>query len=132
LRSDVPVPDNIYAKVTGLDVVTPNWFSVMRVPLLRGRAFSLTDRANGPRVVLINESAAKTFFGADDPIGKRISLGQAVENAEVIGIVGNVRQMPDSAPAPITYVPSTQSPQGPMNVFVRTLRDATPVVNELR
>ncbi len=84
------------------------------------------------RLALINESAAKTFFGADDPIGKRISLGKAVEDAEVIGIVGDVRQLPDSAPGPTTYVPSTQSLQGQMNVFVRTMRDAAPIADELR
>jgi predicted permease len=132
LRSDVPVPDNIYAKVTGMDVVTPNWFAVMRVPLVRGRLFSPTDRPKGPRVVLINESAAKTFFGADDPIGRRISLGRWVKDAEVIGIVGDVRQLPDSAPGPTTYVPSTQSPQGEMIVFVRTMRNAATMANELR
>jgi len=132
LRADVPVPDNIYAKVTGLDVVTPNWFSLMHVRLVRGRPFLLTDRLGSPSVALINESAAKTFFGADDPIGKHISIGREVKDAEVIGIVGDVRQMPDSAPGAITYVPSTQFPQGPMIVFVRTMRNAASIANELR
>jgi len=83
-------------------------------------------------VVLLNESAAKTFFGADDPIGKRISLGRHVEDAQVIGIVGDVRQMPDSAPGPTTYLASTQFPQGDMNVFVRTTRNAGAIGNALR
>jgi putative ABC transport system permease protein len=132
LRADVPVPDNIFAKVTGMDVVTPNWFSLMRVRLVRGRPFAPTDRPDGPRVVLINESAAKMFFGAVDPIGKRISLGRAVKDAEVIGIVGDVRQMPDSAPGPTTYVPIAQSPEGQMIVFVRAMRDAGTLANALR
>jgi predicted permease len=132
VRSDVPVPENIYAKVTGVDVVTPNWFSVLRVPLVRGRPFLPTDRPDGPRVVLINESAAKTFFGTDDPIGKHISLGRVVKDAEVIGIVGDVRQMPDSTPPATTYVSSTQFPQGGMNVFVRTTRNAAAIGDELR
>ena len=42
----------------------------------------------------------------------------------MIGIVGDVRQMPDSAPGPTTYVPSAQSPQGQMIMFVRTMRNA--------
>ncbi|MDB4873795.1 MAG: permease [Gemmatimonadetes bacterium] len=132
LRSDLPVPDDIYAKVTGLDVVTPNWFSLMQVRLVRGRSFLPTDRAGGPRVVLLNESAAKTFFGAEDPIGKRISLGRQVKDAEVIGIVGDVRQLPDSAPGPTTYVPSAQSPPEEMIVFVRTMRDAATLGGEIR
>jgi putative ABC transport system permease protein len=131
-RADIPVPENVYAQVTGMDVVTPNWFSLMHVRLVRGRLFSSTDRADGPRAVLLNESAAKTFFGADDPIGKRVSLGPFFKDAEVIGIVGNVRQMPDSAPPPTTYVPSTQLAQPQMIVFVRTRRDAATIGGELR
>jgi predicted permease len=132
LRADLPVPDNVYMKMTGMDVVTPNWFSLMHVRLVRGRPFSPTDRPDGPKVVLLNESAVKTFFGADDPIGKRISLGMGVKNAEVIGIVGDVRQLPDSAPGPTTYVPSTQLPQGEMIVFVRTMPNAATIANALR
>jgi predicted permease len=132
LRSDVPVPADIYAKVTGLDVVTPNWFALMRVPLVRGRPFLPTDRAGGPRVVLLNESAAKTFFGAEDPIGKHVSLGRHVKDAEVIGIVGDVRQLPDSAPGPTAYVPSAQSPPEEMIVFVRTTKDAAALGDEIR
>ncbi|MGH7616914.1 MAG: ABC transporter permease, partial [Gemmatimonadaceae bacterium] len=132
VRADVPTPDNIYAKPTGVDVVTANWFSLTHVPLVRGRSFSATDRADGPRVVLLNERAAKTFFGPDDPIGKRISVGRAVKDAEVVGIVGDVRQMLDSAPGPTTYVSSTQVPQASMIVFVRTMKNAATIANELR
>jgi predicted permease len=132
LRSDVPVPDNAYATVTGMDVVTPNWFSLMHVRLVRGRPFLPTDRRDGPKVVVLNETAVKTFFGADDPIGKRISVGRAVKDAEVVGIVGDVRRMPDAAPGATTYVPSTQLPQEQMIVFVRTMRNAATIANELR
>ena len=128
-RPDAPVPDQVY---TGMEVVTPNWFSVMHVRLVRGRPFSPTDRPGGPSVVLLNESAAKTFFGADDPLGKRISVGRSVKDAEVIGIVGDVRQLPDSAPGPITYVPSAQSPPEEMIVFVRTMKNAATVASALR
>jgi putative ABC transport system permease protein len=132
VRADIPVPEDIYSKVTGVDVVTPNYFSVMRMPLVRGRPFSPSDRPGGPSVVLINESAAKMFFGADDPIGKRVSVGRSLKDAEVIGIVGNVRQLPDSAPGATTYVSNTQFPRALMNVFVRTTRDAATIGTELR
>lgn len=131
LRADVPAPANRFANVTGMDVVTPNWFSVMHVPLLRGRPFLPTDRRNGPNVVLLNAQAARTFFGDVDPIGKRVSLGRAVQDAEVIGIVGDVRQLPDSAPPSTAYVSSTQA--GPGNVvFVRTSGDVAAIGKELR
>ncbi len=133
VRADLPVPDNLYAKVTGVDVVTSNWFSLMHVPLLRGRPFASTDRAGAPKVVLLNASAVKTFFGTDDPIGKHVAVGREVKDAEVIGIVGDVRERPDSAPGPVTYVPSAQLPSGwQMIAFVRTMRDPASIGNELR
>jgi hypothetical protein len=60
------------------------------------------------------------------------SVGRSVKDAEVIGIVGDVRQMPDSAPGPIAYVPSAQSPPEPMIVFVRTMRNTATVASALR
>ena len=87
----------------------------------------------GPREFRgLSERAAKTFFGADDPIGKRVSVGRFVKDAEVMGIVGDVRPMPDSAAGATTYAPSTQLPQGRMTVVVRTTRDAATIANELR
>lgn len=74
----------------------------------------------------------KTFFGADDPIGKRVSVGRFVKDAEVIGIVGDVRQMPDSTPDATTYAPTTQLPQEEMTVVVRTTSGAATIAKELR
>ncbi|MGH9884907.1 MAG: FtsX-like permease family protein, partial [bacterium] len=130
-RSDVPAIDKGNMQFTGVDVVTPNWFSLMHVRLVRGRPFLATDRPDGPRVVLLNETAAKAFFGGDDAIGKRVSLGRAVKDAEVVGIVGDVRQMPDSAPAPTTYASNAQLPEADV-VFVRTSRNMATIGTELR
>jgi predicted permease len=126
------VPENLFAKVTGVDVVTPNWFSLMPVRLVRGRPFLAADRLGSPSVVLLNEAAAKMFFGADDPIGKHIALGRLMKDAEVIGIVGDVRQLPDSAPGATTYVSSAQLPQVEMIVFVRAKKNAAAMGSELR
>jgi predicted permease len=132
VRSDDPTPDAIPTAYSAMDVVTPNWFSLMHVPLVRGRGFAPTDRRNGPTVVLLNEAAAKIFFGGDDPIGKRISLGPIVKDAEVVGIVGDVRQMPDSAPLPTSYLSGTQYSPAETFVFVRTARPGAAIAGELR
>jgi putative ABC transport system permease protein len=131
LRPDVPPSGNIYSKLTGIERITPNWFSLMHVPLLRGRPFGVEDRAGGPNVVLLNESAAKMFFGTDDPIGKHVTVG-GVKDATVIGIVAGVRQLPDSMPGPTTYVLEAQSPQPRMVLFVRTSRDAEYIGKDVR
>ena len=78
---------------------TPDYFKVMRIPLVRGRMFNENDRANAPRVVLISESTAAAFFPGQDPIGKRFKAASFNANDRniqgawrtVIGVVGNVR-----------------------------------------
>jgi len=132
-RFDVPGSDIMHSPLIGVDWVTSNWFSVMRVPLKRGRIFGANDRPDGPKVILLNESSAKTFFGTEDPIGKHIELGQGgMNDAEVIGIVGDVRQQPDSTPGPVAYESYAQSPRAGMIVFVKTARDPGSLGSEVR
>ena len=70
----------------------------MKIPLKRGRFFTTADRAGAQQVVIINEAAARAIWPNEDPIGKRVEVGQGrLDNAEVIGIVGGVRQRADSA-----------------------------------
>jgi ABC-type antimicrobial peptide transport system permease subunit len=84
-------------------------------------------------MMVLNESAAKRFFGTEDPIGKHVSLGMGgITDAEVIGIVGNVRQRPDSTPPATAYVSYAQSPRSGMMAFVRASRDAASIGNEVR
>jgi putative ABC transport system permease protein len=78
---------------------TPDYFKVMRIPLVRGRLFNENDRANAPRVVLISESTAAAFFPGQNPVGKRFKAASFNANDRniqgawrtVIGVVGNVR-----------------------------------------
>jgi len=82
---------------------------------------------------VLNETAARTFFGRDDPIGKHVELGQGgMRDAEVIGIVGDVRQQPDSTPGSVAYVAYAQSPRAGMIVFVKTARDPATIGGEVR
>jgi putative ABC transport system permease protein len=132
-RFDVPGSDIMHSPLIGVDWITPNWFSVMRVSLKRGRVFDGTERADGPKVIVLNETAARTFFGTTDPIGKHVALGQGgMDNAEVIGIVADVRQTPDSAPGSVAYEAYAQSPRSGMIVFAKTARDPASLGAEVR
>ena len=74
-----------------INVVTPDYFRVMRMPLLRGRAFTADDRANQQRSVIIDESLAQKYFPGKDPIGQRIDDNQSDEkNPPPLTIVGVV------------------------------------------
>lgn len=121
--------------LVGIYWTTPEYFSTMRIRLLRGRMFTEQDRAGRPKVALVNEEAARTFWPKDTPIGKVIALGQGAfgDGAEVIGIVANVRYRTiEAAPVPDVYVPVDQSYQSRVRVFIRSQRDASSLATAVR
>jgi putative ABC transport system permease protein len=112
--------------MVGVHWTSPNWFAAMRVPLKRGRMFTEADRLGTPKVVLINEEAARKYFPGEDPIGKRVAVYQGGFNtgAEVIGIVGDVRYGTiDSTARPDAYISYGQARLPRMMIFVRTAGD---------
>jgi putative ABC transport system permease protein len=121
--------------MVGVHWVSANWFSTMRVPLKRGRLFTDADRLGAPKVVLINEAAAREYFPGEDPIGKRVAVYQGGFNtgAEVVGIVGDVRfGTIDSTARPDTYISYGQARLPRMMIFVRTTGDASVLTAPVR
>jgi putative ABC transport system permease protein len=109
--------------VVGIHWVTPDYFSTVGIALLRGRTFADHDRADQPKVILVNETAARTIWPNQDPLGKRVAVGQGgfEVGAEVIGIVSDVRYRAiETASMADVYVPLAQSYQSRMRLFVRT------------
>ena len=116
--------------------VSPQYFQVFRIPLLRGRTFTVRDGAGSDGVVMISEAMAKKFWPKGDAVGAVITIGHGLgpefEEAprQVIGIVGDVRDEGlDSDPAPIMYLPVPQVVDGitalesrvlPMSWVIRT------------
>jgi predicted permease len=108
-------------------VATPDYFQTVGIPLKRGRAFTDQDREGAPPVVLITESAAKQYFPAEEPIGKKITLGWGRgpgtprAGGEVVGIIGDVKDAGlDEADPPQTYLPYRQWPLQSMAVVLKT------------
>ena len=89
--------------------VTPGYFRVVGVPLVRGRHLSDRDTTSAPPVVAINEAAARRFFGDRDPLGQQLSYWGAART--IVAIVGDERfhGIADAAP-PAVYAPLAQSP----------------------
>ena len=77
-------------------IVEPQYLDVMRIPLLRGRFFIAADDEHSARVAVIDQEFARKYFPAEDPIGKRLRFdsvsGSSANVAEIIGVVGHVRQ----------------------------------------
>lgn len=91
--------------------VTPDYFRVMRIPLLRGRAFQRRDTATSEPVMLVSETSARSLFGGHDAIGRRVRVGGSADGPwrTVVGIVGDVRHVElNEAARPQMYLPQSQ------------------------
>jgi putative ABC transport system permease protein len=99
--------------------VSPHYFAVFKIPLLRGRLFNERDTHNSTKIVLINQTMAKKYWPKEDAIGQVIVIGKGLgpqfedSPREVVGIVGNVREtgLADKEGG-VMYVPQSQVPDG--------------------
>ena len=94
--------------------VTPGYFAVMGIPILRGRDFGTGERPGAPVSVIVNQSFASRFFPDEDPIGKRVTAMRIPEmqNMPIVGVVGDTRRGGMLAGyTPEIYVSYAQFPQ---------------------
>ena len=98
--------------------VSWSYFDALKIPLLRGRAFTDHDDASAPGVIIINEAMAKQYWPKGDPLRDRLQKapGAGVPFAEpprqIVGIVGDTRDAPNRDPFPTMYIPLAQMPDG--------------------
>ena len=117
--------------LVGVYWASSRYFDTLGIALVRGRVFTDEDRMARPKVVVINETAARVLWTNEDPIGQRISIGQGgfYDGAEVVGIVRDVRYVHvETAPGPDVYIPILQSPQRSALLFVRGRTPSTSIV----
>ena len=128
-----PFPEGQGPSITTVEV-TPNYFRTMGIPLLRGRDVAFTDTKTTPGVVVINEELAKRFFPNENPIGRKLAIGNGddVEQNEIVGIAGNVKYLElTEEPLPMFYLPYAQTPRRMLSFVVRA-NDATAIGPSLR
>jgi predicted permease len=113
---------------------TGGYFPALRIPLKAGRVFTDADRMGAPKVVVVNEAAAKQYWPNDNPLAKHVGIAQGGfgDGAEVVGVVGDVHEWPDSLAKPNVYLPYLQSPQSRIVAFVRTPGDPLALVGAAR
>jgi predicted permease len=73
-------------------IVEADYLKAMGIPLLRGRFFTAQDNERSPLVVVVDEVFAQKYFPNQDPVGQRIHLKLSDQLAEIVGVVGHVRQ----------------------------------------
>jgi putative ABC transport system permease protein len=116
-------------------VTTPAYFSTMGIPLVRGEGFTERHTADTPIVMMVNETFARRYFNGEDPIGKRINLGDPQSDPwrTIIGIVKDVRHEGlDTEPYPQMYAPLGQIPRRAMTMVVRTSDEPMSLVPAIR
>ncbi|UCC48261.1 MAG: ABC transporter permease [Gemmatimonadota bacterium] len=114
---------------------TPSYFRAMGIPIVRGRDFRGRDGPNAPRVVIINESAARLYWPGEDPIGQRVRVQPNDPEAglEIVGVVGDVRFYAlDRQPTPEIYYPYRQVPAYAVNIVARVPEDPARFVSIIR
>ncbi len=116
--------------------VSPNYFHVIAIPLLRGRTFTQQDVMSTPRVAIISEALARTYFPHRDPIGQQLIFGFPPDTnvkREVVGVVGDVRDAAlNKSPGPMMYVPFNQAPLWGVGLVIKTSSSTSAAANEIR
>ena len=127
-----PAPDPKNPPIVDNRVASADYFTVMRIPIQRGRAFTSADRDGGAPVVIVSESMAKKFWPGEDPVGRRLKI-QDGPWLTVVGVCGDVihdwfLRRNNAA----MYRPILQAPSDYFGVVVRATGDATMVAGAVR
>jgi predicted permease len=98
-----------------LDLIAPQFFSTMQIPLLAGRDFRDADTEKSPQVMIVNQAFVQKFFPGESPLGKKLKPGATNGSPDgpawrtIVGVVGNVRRnATDREEDPIQYLPASQ------------------------
>jgi putative ABC transport system permease protein len=104
-----PPIDPAVAPVAWFDI-SPEYFDTLGLPMVKGRGFTAADAAGAPNVAIVNQTLAKRFFAASDPIGRRVKV--STQTSEIVGVVADVKSYRRDQPTPPEiYWPIRQYPR---------------------
>jgi len=123
--------------MVNMEVATPDYFRTLGVPIIRGRGFTDADREGVPGAVILSQSTARFYWPGADPIGKRLRMGEKLEQVfTVVGVVPDTRYRDLRDARPSIYFPLRQSffPFAPWTLAIRTTgspADAVPAIRRV-
>jgi len=126
-REGTPEPPKGQAPDTEIEVVAGDYFSTLKVPLLRGRVLNDQDMKTSPLVIVIDQEMADRYFPGEDPIGKRLFLddadgeGEGNKPFEIVGVVARMKThgFDEAASSPLVYFSQAQVKRTGLVLFVR-------------
>ena len=133
-ESSFRLPDDPPGTVrqASIGLVSPTYFPLLHIPILKGRAFAAGDVRSAPNVAIVSDALARSLWGNANPIGKRIALSSQHET-EVVGVAGDVRTGGlDAAAGRTVYIVTTQASYNFMTVFVKTQKDPVSLIPTVR
>jgi predicted permease len=129
---DFAIPGRELPRNTDIDLnqISPDYFRVIKVPLLKGRFFTDADSQNSQPVVILNQAAAARYFAGEDALGQVVQLAGS---RTVIGVVGDIRHDgPESGWRTQAFVPLAQSRELGATLVVRTASGAQGILPAVR
>jgi putative ABC transport system permease protein len=112
--------------------VNENYFSALRIPLLRGRNFTAQEVRQADTVIIVSQQLVDIVFPNEDPLGKRLVSDMSKQAFEIIGVAGDIRHRSlASQPFPAMYFPARDT-GGRMNLVIRTQGDPLSLVGAVR
>ena len=122
--------------VVPVPIVSNGYFRTLEIPLLRGRTFDGRDTPASPPVTIISENLARRYFPGEDPVGKHLKHGGPQSTnpyMEIIGVVADIKYEGAGSPdEPVYYESSSQVPDRPMWLVVRTHDDPHQLIPAIR
>jgi predicted permease len=122
VRPEHPLPPGQRAPEVGWQSASSGYLRALRIPLREGRLFDERDRPGSPPVALVSDALAERHFPGENPVGKRILLGDVT--AEIVGRVGDIRRASlTDEPRADLYFPFEQQSGNGITLFIRTTGD---------
>ncbi len=131
-EGQLPLPAS-QRELAAVQSLSPAYLEVLRVPMLRGRFFTPSDTPAKLHVAVVNRAFARHFFPGQEPLGKRVWLGKMPVPWQIVGIVGDVKNVSlSSAAQPELDVPFAQLPAPRMNLLVLSDNTGAALADELQ
>lgn len=133
LSATQPTEGNTAGVAMGFNIVGPDYFRTLGIPLLAGRDFDTRDRAESPHVAIVNQTFVSRFWPGGDAVGRRIVIDETRGPAEIIGVAADAKYSAIAeAPRPFVYLPLEQHYRAPMTLYVWTGGDERTLVQPIR
>ncbi|MEW6210936.1 MAG: ABC transporter permease [Acidobacteriota bacterium] len=111
--------------ISNTRIVSPDYFRVMKIPLIAGRYFDEQDRQGRPEAVIVDEAMAARFWPNDNPLGKRLRIGKDGPWRMVVGVVSGAKEYSAEKEPPIAvYYPFEQRAARNVYMVARASSDA--------